>query len=137
MDAMASYRASGRSNTRQLAQLWQLPLLLLSFSLFGYAAYLFIDPQPGMTVDQKLDIARKYLDNERPKAALELLNKVLTGDKLDNEGQGRVHIMLAESLEMAQKEQKISVAANFARIIEQSQLGLAMGVKGDFKIYKT
>jgi tetratricopeptide (TPR) repeat protein len=136
MDAMASYRASGRSNTRQLAQLWQLPLLLLSFSLFGYAAYLFIDPQPGMTVDQKLDIARKYLDNERPKAALELLNKVLTGDKLDNDSQGRVHIMLAESLEMAQKEQKLNVAANFARIIEQTQLGLAMGVKGDFKIYK-
>src|SRR5881409_4021273 len=97
-----------------LAQLWQLPLLLLSLSLFGYAAYLFIDPQPGLTIDQKLDIARKYLDNERPKASLELLNKILTTDKLESDAQGRVHIMLAESLEMAQKQQKLHIAANYA-----------------------
>ena len=92
MDAMASGRSAGQFKTGQkpnkLAQLWQLPLLLLSLSLFGYAAYLFIDPQPGLSTDQKLEIARKYLDNERPKASLELLNKVLTGDKLDPERQG-------------------------------------------------
>jgi tetratricopeptide (TPR) repeat protein len=134
MDAMASGRS--QSPAVQLAQLWQLPLLLLSFSLFGYAAYLFIDPQPGLTVDQKLQVARTYLDNERPKAALELLNKVLTSDKLENAGAGRVHIMLAESLDLAQKQQKLSIAANFARIIEQTQLALAAGVKPDFKIYR-
>src|SRR6478672_11152163 len=108
MDAMASGRS--QSSAVQLAQLWQLPLLLLSLSLFGYAAYLFIDPQPGLSTDQKLEIARKYLDNERPKASLELLNKVLTGDKLDPERQGRVHIMLAESLDQAQKQQKLHIA---------------------------
>jgi tetratricopeptide (TPR) repeat protein len=134
MDAMASQRSTAHS--AKLAQLWQLPLLLLSLSLFGYAAYLFIDPQPGLTIDQKLDIARKYLDNERPKASLELLNKILTTDKLESDAQGRVHIMLAESLDMAQKQQKLHIAANYARIIEQTQLALARGVKGDFKIYQ-
>src|SRR5262249_32601445 len=106
------------------------------FSLFGYAAWLFIDPQPGLSVDQKLQLARKYLENERPKAALELLNKVLTTDKLENSSEGQVHIMLAESLDMAQKQQKLNIAANYARIVEQTQLGLAGGVKPDFKIYR-
>ena len=44
--------------------------------------------------------------------------------------------MLAESLDMAQKQQKLSIAANYSRIIEQTQLGLAGGVKPDFAIYK-
>src|SRR5947199_2381260 len=109
MDAMASQRLSGENNSGRLGQLWQLPLLLLSFSLFGYAAYLFIDPQPGLSVDQKIELARKHLDNERPKAALELLNKILTGDKIEPATEGRVHIMLAESLELAQKQQKLSI----------------------------
>jgi tetratricopeptide (TPR) repeat protein len=136
MDAMASQRLAGENNSNRLGQLWQLPLLLLSFSLFGYAAYLFIDPQPGLSPEQKIELARKFLDNERPKAALELLNKTLTNDKLDPPTQGRVHILLAESLEEAQKQQKLHIAANFARIIEQTQLALARGVKPDFKIYK-
>ena len=89
-----------------------------------------------MSPEQKIDLARKYIDNERPKAALELLNKTLTTDKLDPPTQGRVHILLAESLEMAQKQQKLHIAANFARIVEQTQLALARNVKPDFKIYK-
>ena len=134
MDAMASQRLSGENNSSRLGQLWQLPLLLLSFSLFGYAAYLFIDPQPGMSPEQKIELARKYLDNERPKASLELLNKILTSEKLDPQLQGRVHIMLAESLDMAQQQQKLHIAANYARIVEQTQLALARNVKPDFKI---
>ena len=42
MDAMASRNSTGRSS--QLSKLWQLPLLLLSLGLFGFAAYVFIDP---------------------------------------------------------------------------------------------
>ena len=118
------------------AQLWQLPLLLLSFSLFGYAAYLFIDPQPGLTIDQRIELARKDLDNERPPAALEVLNKILTTEKLKPEDEGRIHIMLAESLDMAQKQAKISIPANYNRIIEQTQLAMSQGVQPDFKIYK-
>ena len=59
-----------RGSRRSLAHLWQAPLLLLSLGLFGYAAYLFIDPQPGLTLDQKIDVARVYLKNERPEAAI-------------------------------------------------------------------
>src|SRR3954469_13383141 len=134
---MPMARRSGQNSVQKsLAQLWQLPLLLLSLGLFGYAAYLFIDPQPGLSIDQKLEIARKYLDNERPKASLELLNKVLTSDKMDADKQGRVHILLAESLDMAQRQQRLHVPANYARIVEQTQLALARGIKPDFKILK-
>src|SRR4051794_20252563 len=104
--------ASRRSNSSsRLSQLWQLPLLLLSLGLFGYAAYLFIDPQPGLTVEQKIQTARGYLDNERPKAALEQLNKILTSDQLETDDQGRVHIMLAEAIEMWGSESKKSIPA--------------------------
>src|SRR5260370_480666 len=65
---------------RRLSQLWQLPLLLLSIGLFGYAAYLFIDPKPGLSVEQKLNIARDYLTQERPDAAIEYLNKLAGTD---------------------------------------------------------
>ena len=40
----------GSGHSRQLSQLWQLPLLVFSVFLFGYAAYLFIDPKPGPSV---------------------------------------------------------------------------------------
>src|SRR5438105_12342953 len=110
MDAMASQRSTAQS--AKLAQLWQLPLLLLSLSLFGYAAYLFIDPQPGLTVDQKIQIARTYLDQERPKAAIEQLNNILTSDKLEVATQGRVHIMLAEAIELRQKKLRKSIPIN-------------------------
>src|SRR4051794_2156862 len=91
---MASRRTTTTGQTTgRLAQLWRLPLLLLSLGLFGYAAYLFFDPQPGLTVAQKIELARKYLDFERPKAAREQLNKILTSDQLSAADQGRVHIL--------------------------------------------
>ena len=45
-EAMAFSRANPR-----LAQLWQLPLLVVSLGLFGAAAYLFINPGPGLTIE--------------------------------------------------------------------------------------
>jgi hypothetical protein len=54
-------------------------LLLASLGLFGYAAYLFIDPQPGPSIDERIASARKFLDQERPDAANALLNRILTG----------------------------------------------------------
>ncbi|MFT3786056.1 MAG: hypothetical protein QM770_07810 [Tepidisphaeraceae bacterium] len=47
-------------------QLWQLPLLIFSLLLFGYAAYLFIDPKPGPSFDQQLVAARAYLRRNAP-----------------------------------------------------------------------
>jgi tetratricopeptide (TPR) repeat protein len=127
MDAMATRTTS----TNRFAQLWQVPLLLVSLGLFGTAAYLFIDPQPGLSVEERITIARKYLDAERPRAALQQLNEVLTTSKMESLTQGRVHLMLAESLEMAQKEKKLNIPANHLRIIEQTRLASGRGMHLD------
>jgi hypothetical protein len=71
----------GSGHSRQLSQLWQLPLLVFSVFLFGYAAYLFIDPKPGPTVSQKIESARSLLNQQRPQAAIKPLNALL-GQKL-------------------------------------------------------
>jgi hypothetical protein len=123
---MASRRAYAH-----LAQLWQLPLLVLSLGLFGYAAYLFIDPQPGPSVEQRIAGARAFLSQERPDAGNALLNQILTSDKLTPEQQARVHLMLAESIEMAQKQRRIAVPANYSRIIEQTRLAVGRGAQLD------
>src|SRR5438552_12174381 len=88
----------------QLAQLWQFPLLIVSLALFGVASYLFIDPKPGMSSEQKIDSARAFLSQERPAAAIERLNQLLVTEKLDALVQGRIHLMLAEALEMGQRQ---------------------------------
>lgn len=112
-----------------MGQLWQLPLLLVSLGLFGYAAYLFIDPKPGLTIDQKIDIARTYLRQERPEAALEQLNRLLSKERLEPQKAGEVHLLIAESLEAGQKQRKLNVPANHERIIEETQIAMAQGIK--------
>ena len=136
MAAGRAYRASHGGESGRLSQLWQLPLLLLSLVLFGYAAYLFIDPHLGPTVEQRLDTARTLLTQERPQAALDLLNRLLDTTKLDTDQQGRIHLMLGESVEMAQTQEHKKIAANFVTIIEQTQLALARGIQPDAQIYR-
>src|SRR5438105_5603748 len=111
MEAMASARPHSSTShrpARPASQLWQLPLLLISLGLFGYAAYLFIDPKPGLTIDQKIDAARVYLKHDRPDAAIDHLNKLLVTEKLDKPHEGQVHLLISESLDSAQKQKKIS-----------------------------
>src|SRR4051812_16251474 len=144
MPATLAHAPSTRANTRgrrgntraQLGQLWQLPLLLLSLGLFGYAAYLFIDPEPGLTIDQKISVARQYLNQERPKAALDQLNKILQAERLENDQQAKLHLMTAEALDMGQRERRINIPINHKRIVEQTQLALARGAKGDMAVYR-
>src|SRR5688500_20274158 len=119
--AMASSSSSSRAAPARLARLWQLPLFLLSIGLFGYAAYLFIDPKPGLTIEQKIELARTYLTYDRPEAAIDQLNKLLGGEKLTLENESRIHLMLAETIEKAQQLEKLDVPGNHARSIEQSQ----------------
>src|SRR5258705_366895 len=38
----------------RLGDLWQAPLLLVSVGLFAVAAWLFIDPKPGLSIDLQL-----------------------------------------------------------------------------------
>lgn len=127
--------AFSRANPR-LAQLWQFPLLLLSVGLFGAAAYLFINPGPGLTIEQKIEVARIYLKFNRPEAALDQLNKLVITDKLSPQNEARIHLMLAESLDDAQKRHHLSIAANHRRIVEQTRLALSGGAKADPEVYR-
>ena len=142
MEAMAlarplSHSSLGTGSTRKRAgQLWQVPLLLASLGLFGYAAYLFIDPKPGPTLDQKLKIARTFLAQERPDAAIEQLNKLLSTEKLDKLHEGEIHLMLAEAISVAefQKDKKLNIPRKHEQIIEQSKLALSMDVPPSYEI---
>src|SRR5262245_3587012 len=98
---MPAARSNSYPNSR-LAQLWQFPLLVISVAMFAVAAYLFIGPQAGPTIDDKIAVARRLLDATRPEAAIEQLNRILASEKMDAPHQGQVHRMLAESLESAQ-----------------------------------
>ena len=134
--------AGATSNTQtlpargRLGQLWQAPLLLLSLGLFAYAAYIFIDPQPGPTADQKIAVARAYLDQDRPDAAIERLNDLLQAGGLDDSHQSQIHLMLAESLEDGQRQRQIDVPANHLRIVEQTRLALGRGAEGSADLYR-
>lgn len=123
-------------STLRLSQLWQWPLLLISLGLFGYAAYLFIDPKPGPSLSQRLEVARECLRQERAEAAIERLNALLTGEKLEPKVEGAVRVLLGEALELAQRQKRLSIPVNHQRIIEQTKLGLALGIAGDAQVYR-
>lgn len=120
----------------RLARLWQLPLLILSFGLFGAAAYLFINPRGGLSLDQKIGVARLYLKFNRPEAALDQLNTLIGTQKLPVQDEAQVHLLFAQSLDELQKVRHVSVAGNHERIIEQTRLALAQGAKGDAEVYR-
>ncbi|HVT89463.1 MAG TPA: tetratricopeptide repeat protein [Tepidisphaeraceae bacterium] len=119
------------SSPSRLSKLWQFPLLLVSMVLFGIAAFLFIDPKPGPTIDQKIEVAQRLLKQEQPDAALDQLNRILTSDKLDAPHEGNVRLMIARALEMGQQQLKLTIPANYRRIIEQTRLAMARGIKLD------
>src|SRR5580704_15295037 len=113
MEAMASTRATGEHAEKgRTRQLWQVPLLVLSLGLFGYAAYLFIDPKPGLTIPQRIDRADLLLQHERPGAAREILTKLLTSEKLVKENQAKVHLLMSRAIEAEQREKKLDMAIN-------------------------
>jgi tetratricopeptide (TPR) repeat protein len=122
--------------SRQLAQLWQLPLLLLSLFLFAVSGYLFVNASPGLTVRKRIEIARSYIDHERPEAALQQLNRLLVGERLSQENEAAVHLTIAQALESAQQQRKINIPANHIRIIEQTQLAMQMGIKPTGEIHR-
>jgi tetratricopeptide (TPR) repeat protein len=132
-DAMATSRA--RHSSQRFSQLWQLPLFIVSIALFVYAGYLFINPGPGATIDQKIAVAQNYLQQDRPDAALQQLSRILETEKLQPATEGQIHLLVAEALEAAQKQKKIDVPANHQRIIEQTELAVQLGVKPDAALH--
>jgi tetratricopeptide (TPR) repeat protein len=123
-----SSSVSLRPAPRPLAQLWQLPLLIVSLGLFGVAAWLLIDRRPALSIDQKIAIAESFLKVDRPDAGIEHLNRLLRTEKLGKENEARVHLLLAQALEMAQRQRRISIPANHVRIVEQTLRAESLGL---------
>src|SRR5205085_11336482 len=90
------------------------------------------------TVDDKILIGRTYLNQERPDAAIEHLNRLLVSEKLDKAHEGQIHLMLAEALSVAegQKERKFKIPRKHEQIIEQTQLALAGEIKPTYEIQR-
>ncbi|MEO6434268.1 MAG: tetratricopeptide repeat protein [Tepidisphaeraceae bacterium] len=130
-----------RGVERRLSHVWQLPLLILSLGLFTFAAYLFIDARPGISLNQKLAGARAMLTADRPDAAVEHLNRLMAAENLPDQQVAQVHLLLSEALDLvekngAAKQGGSKVAANYLRIIEQTQIALAKGVKPSGEIHR-
>lgn len=126
---------SGRPIAR-LAQLWQLPLLIVALAMFAYAAYLFIDPQAGPSIEEKIHVARIFMEQERADAALAQLRRILETEKLSIPHQGQVHLMAAEALELFQKQQHQSLPVNHQRIIENIRLAQERNATLDAHAYR-
>jgi tetratricopeptide (TPR) repeat protein len=108
-------------------------LLLISLGLFGYAAYRFIDPQPGPTIDDRLASADRLLLNDRAEAATEVLRGLLAEPpgKLADPQVALVHLYLARAIEQVQRKNRLDIAENHQRIIRYSRLAEQKGVKLD------
>lgn len=120
--------ASGRA-PKKLSQLWQGPLLVASLGLFGYSAWRFIDPK-ATTAGQRIQVARDLMNQERPEAALDYLNKLLNEGKIERPAdEGAVHLLMAESIRQFQKQKHLNIALNHERIVQQGQIALKLGVK--------
>src|SRR5579862_6137797 len=134
MEAMASRRPKGETAARG-RQLWQVPLLVVSLGLFAYAAYLFIDPKPGLSIAQRIEAADDLLQKDRPDAARELLNKLLTTEKLAPENEAMIHLLLARAISAEQRDKKLDLAANHQQIISQATMATTMGAKPSSEDY--
>ncbi len=125
---ISGFEAPG-ARWRRLGDLWQAPLLLVSVGLFAVAAWLFIDPKPGLSIDQKIEVARTFLAQSRPEAAIEQLNRLLDKERLERDREAEIHLLLAESLEQGQKQKKLNIPENHRRIVEQTLIAMEQGAK--------
>src|ERR1700733_1122260 len=136
MASLKGMDAVTEAHRQKLSQLWQLPLLIFSIGLFGVSAYLFINPRHRPTIDEKIAVARDYLNQDRPEAAVEQLNLILATTTVVPSKEAIIHMMLGESLEAAQKHLRIHIPENYRHIIEQTKIGLADGAPLDANIHR-
>src|SRR5204862_7544886 len=83
-----------------------------------------------------LEPAREMLRNERPDAAIERMTRLLAAQKLPREAEGQVHLLLAEAIEGTQRQRRETVAADYTRIIEETQIALGQGVRPCAEIHR-
>ena len=96
----------------------------LSFQLFGYAAYLFIDPHGGPSIEQKIGVARTFVEQDRPDAALAQLKRILETEKLNPPHKSSVHLLAAEAWEQWRKQRRDNVPLMFQRVIENTHVAV-------------
>ena len=88
-------------------------LLVVSLALFGYAAYLFIDPEiRPLPLPSASKPSKSFSRMKRFEAALDLGNKLLASGNLKPAEEGHVHLLLAQVLEGAQKDHHIDLRSN-------------------------
>ncbi len=122
---------------RRASHLWQMPLLLLALALLLTTTGLYVDGRPVILLNQKLSVARELIHNDRPDAAAESVARLMSaGEPMPAQCEGKVHLLLAEALDAAQKQRKQSIPANHTRIIEQTQIALAQGVRPSGDIHR-
>jgi tetratricopeptide (TPR) repeat protein len=131
---MEAKMGSGKP-TSAISYLWQVPVFLVSLVLFLYANYRFISPH-FLTAKEKLDIASALLAADRPEAAMDQVNALLTAGKLHGELEGEGHLIIAKALDQAQAEHHYTQVLNDANIVEESKQALALGVKPTGDIYR-
>ena len=129
-------KAPHAARSRTLAQLWQLPLLIFALALFGYAAWLFIDPKPGKSIAQRIDTAHRMLKAERVEAAIEQCNLLLATGKLQPLQEGAVRMMLGEAIALGQQQRKLNLRDNHTRIVEQTKRAIALGIEADPRVHE-
>ena len=123
---------AARRTAFPLSQLWQFPLFIVSVALFGLAAYLLVNARPRATLDQKIDVAIKYIKLERPEAAIEQLNRILaTETSMDAAKEGVIHILIGQAIADGQQQRHLNIPENYRRIIEQTELGMTQGAPAD------
>jgi tetratricopeptide (TPR) repeat protein len=121
--------------TSPISYLWQVPVFLASLALFLYANYRFISPH-FLTPSEKLQVASVLLKADRPEAAIDQVNSLLTAGSLHGELEGEAHLLIARALEQAQSEHHYTQVLNDANIVEESKLALALGVHPTGEIYR-
>ena len=114
-----------------LSRLWQLPLLLLSVLIFGYAVFAFVAPSPPPSIAQRLAISREYLKHQRADAAIAQLNGILASRKLARVHEGAARMLLGEAIDLAQQQRHISIPDNHLQIIRQIETAVALGIEPD------
>jgi tetratricopeptide (TPR) repeat protein len=128
-DAMAA-----RHRTGGFGQLWQLPLLIASLGLFAYAAFIFIDPKSGPSVDERITAARACIKAERPEAAIDQLNSILATQKLDQSHESTVHLLLGEALADLQSQRHSKLRSYADQILEQTHQALSLGARTSYEV---
>lgn len=110
-----------------LANLWQMPVLLLSLGLFTLAAYLFIDPQPAPAYQTQAALASIDLGIERFDAAIGRLNDLLaTRPEPAQEAEAR--LLLAEVLDLQlRRNRRLDTPGAHRRIIAEIQRAYTLG----------